>query len=92
MSDTLLQLVLTFHWFDELDALRKDVEYRRICPFWRKRIWDKRDVLTHATFSRGYTSETILRRIARIDIGPCPYDGWDGQYYRIHLKLMGYDE
>lgn len=37
MSDT-LKLVLTDHWFDEIKSGRKSHEYRRITPFWIKRL------------------------------------------------------
>lgn len=80
-----VHLVLTYHWFDEMTDLRKDVEYRAMTPHWKRLIWDRRDEIAAARFSRGYTSETIIRPVIGIDIGPCPYDGWHGEYYRIHL-------
>lgn len=46
-----------------------------------------------AVFRVGYPSKgkqgkfpDIVRRITKIDIGPCPYDGWDGEYFRIHFE------
>ena len=46
-----------------------------------------------AVFRVGYPSNSkprkwpdIVRRIVKIDIGPCPYDGWDGEYFRIHFE------
>jgi hypothetical protein len=79
-----LRLVLTYHWFDEMAAGRKNVEYRAMTPHWRKRIWAKRHQLTSAIYSRAYTATTLRREIYFIDIGPCPYPGWPGKYYRIH--------
>ena len=47
----------------------------------------------YAVFRVGYPSNSkprkwpdIVRRIVKIDIGPCPYDGWDGEYFRIHFE------
>lgn len=80
-----LHLVLTGHWFGEVASGRKTVEYRKITPHWSQRL-AKRDY-THVCFSRGYTSKVrITRRITAIDTGPCPYEGWDGIYYRVHFE------
>ena len=83
-----IHLVLTHHWFDEMLAGRKDVEYRAMTPHWTRLIWDRRDKITHARFARGYTSNTITRPVWGIDCGRCPYDGWDGVYHRLHLVSL----
>ena len=83
-----VHLVLTYHWFDDMIALRKPVEYRVMSPHWKRLIWDRRNEIAAARFSRGYTAETILRPIIGIDVGPCPYNGWDGDYYRLTLGLI----
>ena len=85
-----IHLVLTYHWFDEILAGRKDIEYRAIGGKWDKRIWAKRYEITHVRFQRAYDKNpaTILRPVTKIDIGPCPYSGFDGDYYRIHLEPM----
>lgn len=82
-----LRLVLKANWFDRIATGQKTVEYREITPYWQKRIWADRHTLIgeSVTFSRGYTKRTITRRITAIDTGPCPYDGWDGVYYRVHF-------
>lgn len=80
-----ISLVLTYHWFDEMAAGRKDIEYRAVKPYWRRRIWNRRHELTRALFSRAYSATRLNREIIRIDIGPCPYPGWRGKYYRLHL-------
>ena len=85
MNALVLHLVLTGHWFDEMTAGRKNIEYRRCTPHWRRLLWDRRRSITHARFSRGYTSRTILRPVLAVDCGGCPYDGWDGRFYRLHL-------
>jgi len=81
----IVHLVLTYHWFDEMIAGRKDIEYRSMTPHWKRLIWDRRDRITDASFSRGYTSTTIRRPVQMIDVGPCPYNGWSASYYRLHL-------
>ena len=82
---TTLKLVLTHHWYDEIASGGKHVEYRRVCRFWHKRIWSKRDAITHVCFSRGYTKTNIKFRVNEINIGKCPIDGWAGDYYRINF-------
>ena len=83
-----VHLVLTYHWFDEMVNLRKHVEYRAMTPHWKRLIWDRRNKIAAARFSRGYTAETIVRPVIGIDVGPCPYNGWDGDYYRLTLGLI----
>ena len=80
-----LDLVLKFHWFDEIEAGRKDIEYREIRPYWTVRIWERRDKIKTVTFRRAYTLKKLTRNVEKIDIGPCPYEGWDGEYYRIYF-------
>lgn len=51
-----------------------------------------------AVFRLGYgrpsnfnsSSPDIVRRVMYIDIGPCPYAGWNGDYYRIHFEREDY--
>lgn len=40
-----------------------------------------------AVFRLGYSRKypDIVRNIWMIDIGSCPYPGWDGDYFRIHF-------
>jgi hypothetical protein len=86
-----LKLFLTHHWFDETRAGRKRVEYRSMTEEngkpsrWYGQLWVKRHQITHVRFSRGYTPTTLLFKVVKIDIGPCPIPGWEGDYYRIHF-------
>jgi len=80
-----LHLVLTYRWYDLTVSRKKRIEYRRMSARWKKMIWDKRDEITHVRFARGYTSTMETFEVSKIDIGDCTIDGWDGQYYRIHL-------
>lgn len=102
-----LFLNLTAHWWNDIHAGVKTVEYRRICPYWHRRICNavfgrtfheppvpladfRKGVTPHClnvTFRRGYSRNwpDLTRTVTRIDIGPCPYDGWRGDYFRIHF-------
>lgn len=46
-----LKLVLTYHWFDEIEAGRKTVEYREVKDTWKRLETEK---YTTVTFYRGY--------------------------------------
>lgn len=83
-NPVLLHFVLKRHWYEEMKAGRKDIEYRAITPYWTARISCRRN--THAAFSCGYKAKgRIVRPILFIDMGTCPYPGWEGIYWRIHL-------
>ena len=84
-----LHLVLTHHWYDEIQAGRKRIEYREMSKFWDKRIWDKwcdGQKIKTVTFARGYTDTTSTYAVDAIDIGVCPYPEWNGLYYRIYFS------
>ena len=102
-----LFLNLTAHWWNDIHAGVKTVEYRRLCPYWHRRICNavfgrtfheppvpmadfRKGVTPHyltVTFRRGYSRNwpDLTRTVTRIDIGPCPYDGWRGDYFRIYF-------
>lgn len=80
-----IHLVLTHHWYDEISSGRKRIEYRVKSARWMKLIWECREEITHVRFARGYTSTTQTFTVNDIDFGPCPYDGWPGEYIRIHF-------
>jgi len=81
-----LDLVLTYYWYDEILSGRKTNEYREIKDIWIKRIWNNRDKITHVRFHRGYTMTTITVRVDRIHKTSCPYEGWDDKYFNIYLN------
>ena len=79
-----VHFVLQRHWYEEMRAGRKDIEYRSVTPYWTARLM--RDPVTHAVFGWGYTAKgRFMRQVTKIDIGPCPYPGWTGDFYRVHL-------
>ena len=83
-----LHLVLSFRWFDEIERGTKPVEYRKMNPFWKKRIWIRRHSISAVIFHRGYTPKKAARAVSKIDVGPCPYAGWSGNYYRIFIRAQ----
>ena len=91
-NGVVLQLILTFKWFDLMLAGKKDVEYRMPNCLWTRKIWNRRKSITHIIFHRGYTAATLARKVIMIDMGTCPYDGWDGPYIRIHLEPVENEE
>lgn len=83
------------HWYDKIASGEKTVEYRRICDHWMRRLCEKLpNANGHkirrfdiAEFRLGYKKQgAIVRKITNIDIGPCPYPGWNGEYFRIHFE------
>ena len=88
-----LHLVLTYHWFDEIMAGRKIIEYRAMSPHWKRLIWDRRNQIAKVRFQRGFERDPLrtARSVTKIDIGPCPYAGWSGDYYRIHFCVQNRD-
>ena len=80
-----LHLVLTHHWYDAIESGRKRIEYRELSHHWHKRIWMKRKEIKKVTFARSYTSITLTFDVVKIDVGECPYDGFDGKYIRVHF-------
>lgn len=86
VKDT-LHLMLHGHWFDAVLYGTKRVEYRKIKPRWTKRIWERRDFLKTLVLHRGYTATVLSCAINGIDIGPCPYVGWNDDYYRSSFEV-----
>lgn len=80
-----LHLVLTHHWYDEVERGAKCVEYRVMSMRWMRLIWGRRQEITHIRLARGYTKRTMLFRVRLIDVGCCPIMGWSGSYIRIHF-------
>lgn len=90
---------LKWPWYRQISNGEKLIEYRHVKDYWRKRlekcIFELNDGISaknwYAVFRLGYGGfkcayPDIVRRITKIDIGPCPYDGWDGEYFRIHFE------
>jgi hypothetical protein len=96
MSDKIkpdLTLNMKREWFEKVWNGEKTVEYREVKPYWTRRIgsW----VGYRVRFVRmvlGYQSNTpaILLQVYKVDVGPCPYPGWNETYYRLHFTIAGH--
>jgi len=73
--------ILAYRWYDEIEAGRKRIEYRDICPYWSHLLWDagRRDRVKRIKFSRGYTLRKMTWAVQRIEANRT-----DG-VYEIHL-------
>ena len=60
---------LTYHWYDEIAAGRKTVEYREINPYWESRLWEggRAKDIGAIEFSRGYTNTRMKYEVVRIE-------------------------
>ena len=81
----MLNLVLTYYWYDKIEGGNKPIEYRSMSPKWKRDIWERRDTIKKVRCQRAYTKTHLFKDVEKIDIGKCPYDGWDDNYYRIHF-------
>lgn len=63
-----INAVLTYHWYGEIEAGRKRVEYRDISDYWTERLWangmSRR--IKAIRFSRGYTNTRMTWEVVRI--------------------------
>lgn len=80
-------------WFARIWNGDKTVEYREVKPYWTRRIGNWVGKETRFIEMRlGYLKNgpVMLLQVGHTDIGPCPYDGWNGDYYRIHFVVVSY--
>lgn len=79
-------------WFAKIWNGEKTVEYREVKPYWEKRIgsWVGDNSPKFVLFQIGYMKNgpRILVQVSNTDIGPCPYVGWCGNFYRIHFSII----
>lgn len=87
-----LTLPLKREWFAAIWNGEKTVEYREVKPFWIKRIgeWSNDWRGKFIMFQMGYLANgpRMLVQVTGFDVGPCPYAGWDGEYYRIKFEVV----
>ena len=76
LQNDILDLSLTYHWYDEIAAGRKLEEYREITPFWKSRLEQAFDGKTTfkkydaIRFRRGrYGKTTMLVECRSIYVG-----------------------
>lgn len=74
-------------WYDLIKAREKTVEYRELKPYWNTRLSRLRSG-DPIEFRLGYSGKNAIRaEFTELDIGECPYEGYNGQYIRIKFKL-----
>lgn len=85
-----LTLPLKRFWFDRIKCCDKRIEYREVKPHWDRRLkpWlNGGGVGKTVAFTLGYKRfPRIEAVVTKVDVGTCPYDGWDGLYYRIYFE------
>lgn len=76
-----LEFILTYHWFEEIKSGQKQIEYRAVTAYWRRRFSNV-PVGTPIVFRKGYTSESLPRVLTELRVlqgWDLPYDVW--QYF-----------
>lgn len=61
----ILDLVLKRHWYDLIKSGEKRCEWREIKEYWTRRLFAR--PYTHVRFRRGYTRESMLFELAKIE-------------------------
>ena len=82
----ILDLVLNNYWYGEIESGDTTLEYRQITPHWTKRIWDRRDEITHVNFRKGYSKISMKKKVTKIEVGTYPNSNSPTIYYLIHFK------
>ena len=87
-----LVLPLTRQWFAKIWNGEKTTEYREVKPYWTRRIgaWVGDNAPRFILFQIGYAKDgpRLLVQTSGVDIGPCPYPGCRGDYYRIRFGIV----
>jgi len=84
-------LSLKRKWFAKIWNGEKTIEYRRVTPKYRKLatwIGEARGVFMMFYIGMMKTGPRMLVQVSKIDVGPCPLEGFDGEYYRIHFDVV----
>ena len=63
-----INAVLTYHWYGEIEAGRKRIEYRDINDYWTDRLWANgvTERIAAIRFSRGYTNTRMTWEVTEI--------------------------
>jgi hypothetical protein len=87
-----LVLPLKRLWFAKIWNGEKRTEYRAVKPYWTQRIgkWISDDTPRFIMFQIGYMKDgpRLLVQTGKIDVGPCPYPGWSGDFYRLNFEIV----
>lgn len=88
-----LVLNMKREWLAKVWNGEKTVEYRERKPYWDRRIggWvGQRGKFVLMVWGYRRDTPAVLLQVDKVDIGKCPYKGWDGEYYRLHFAVVGY--
>lgn len=97
-----IHLILTHHWYDEINAGRKWHEYREQSPYYKrmflrnhKRIGDRNTPMLYlyknirsVVFHRGYTSTTMRWHLHGICVGYGRHE-WGAPYHQVFILRLG---
>ncbi len=87
---SVLDLVLTHHWYDKISTGQKRHEYREIKPYWTRRLFAKS--YDTVRFRRGYTSTTMDFELMSIEETAEPNDLNSPRCYCLTLgKRLSHD-
>lgn len=78
-------------WFAKIWNGEKNVEYRSVSPKYKRLadwVGNAKGVFMMFYIGMMATGPRMLVQVSRIDIGKCPIEGFDGDYYRIHFEVV----
>lgn len=84
-------LSLKRKWFAKIWNGEKSVEYRAVTPKYKRLaawIGDARGVFMMFYIGMMKTGPRMLVQVSKIDVGKCPLEGFDGEYYRIQFHVV----
>jgi len=87
-----LVLNMKREWLAKVWNGEKTVEYRERKPYWDRRIggWvGQRGKFVLMVLGYRRDTPAVIIRVDKVDIGTCPYKGWNGEYYRLHFAVVG---
>ena len=79
------------YWFAKIWNGEKVVEYRKVTPKYKRLAdWVGNDRPRFMMFYIGMmpTGPRLLVQVSKIEIGPCPIKGFDGDHYIIHFEIV----
>ncbi len=102
MQIKVLHLVLRYKWYDMIAAGIKKEEYRRMTPYWIKRLVQNATIegdtnvitfkpYTHVCFHRAYTSTTMLFELDGLGVGYGKPE-WGAKDERTFILRLGKQE
>ena len=78
-------------WFAKVWNGEKTIEYRAVTQKYKKLatwIGKSRGVFMVFYIGMMNTGPRLLVQVKKIDVGKCPIEGFDGDYYRIHFEVV----